>query len=244
MNDSRPPERRFNVARVLTGLVLIGCVTFGVAYYMPLSSAHTTLAREHQSLTSQQANLGAQLKLATEQLETAQRERDQLAARLAKISDAESEGESAASRLHAAVSESLDARLKRGELTVERVGFDTLIQIENAKLYRGHQVTVNPLGKAVLCDVVKALSDAASAVQLTGHSATEKVDNPILRADYPTTYELTAARAANGAVTLTQCGLDPKRITATGVGHYRPLTGTEAKSDGQLRIAITPVVSP
>jgi flagellar motor protein MotB len=239
MDDPFAPKKRFSLGRVLTGLVLLGTGTFAIAFYFPLLEAHSALVREHESLSAQQANLGSQLKLTSEQLEATQKERESLRTQLSKKDDAQAERERAAGSLMHALSSALEPRIKRKALKVVQQGLDTVVQIDNAKLYRGNQASVHPPGSAVLCDIAKALTGADAQLQVIAYSTSAQVDNALLRRSFATTVELTAARAASAALAITSCGLDPKRVVASGVGHHRTLDGAEANSDGQIGIVVS-----
>ncbi len=239
-DDPFRPRKRFNVGRVLTGLVVIFAATFGIAYYMPLSKAHSALAQEHQSLTSEQQSVSQQLKETTAQLQATQKERDELKAKLGKIDDGEASEVKRAQDLHNEISGALEKRAGRKDLAIASSANTTVIVIDDAKLFRGHQAHVNPIGKAILCDVAKAVKGKDVSLQIEGHTTDDEVSNPILRKDYPTTLELSAVRAAGATLALGQCGVDRKQMVAAGVGHHRPLPETKKGSSGQIKIVVTP----
>jgi chemotaxis protein MotB len=133
----------------------------------------------------------------------------------------------------------LAARIERKDFTIEQRNSFAQIVIDEAKLFRGHQAYVNPIGRAVLCDLAKALKDEKTKIDVTAHATSETV-NVVLRVDYPSTWELTTARAAATVVTLSQCGLPADRLLASGAGHHRPLPNVIKDSTGQISLAVHP----
>lgn len=232
-------KKRFNLSRVVIALLLVGSVTFVIAYYLPLSDAHSALAKQHESVATEQQKLTAQLKTTTEQLQTVQKERDSLTSRLGEIDQAKAAASKQVEELHAAVASALKKRTDRKTLRVEQDGATTAIVIEDVNLFRGHQVSVHSVGKAILCDVAKALKPLEGPITVTGHTADDSVKNSILRKDYSTALELSVARAASAALILKKCGVDGKRMAASGVGAHRPIEGTKKGSTGQVKIEVT-----
>lgn len=238
-NDPFSPKKRFSAGRVFTGLVLIFSATFVVAYYAPLTDAHSALAKEHESLSGAQRNVSTQLKLTTSQLEAAQKERDGLHEKLTGI-EKQKEAEKAKFRgLFDGLAEKLKKRVGRKQLQLSQEGPKTVLLIDDLMLFRAHEVTVHRPGRAVVCDVARAVKGQDLRLEVVAHSASERIDNPILAGEFSSTWGLTASRAVGVVQMLIKCGVKPETISATGAAHHRPLEGLLKNSTGQVRVVIS-----
>lgn len=85
---------------------------------------------------------------------------------------------------------------------------------------------LRPNALPVLDRVAAAFKDSTKIMRVEGHT-----DNlPIATVQYPSNWELSAARAIN--VTryfITQYAIDPRRLSATGYGEYRPLVPNDTE---------------
>jgi chemotaxis protein MotB len=248
MSDQLPPKgglrAKLSLGRILTGAIVVASVTFGLAYYVPLSNAHSALAQAHSSLTSSNAGTSVQLEKTTQQLMDTQKERDELAAKLKAVDDAK---ESAAQTVAAAVDrakEKLDkiTASKQAQFGDSERGLS--IWIDDAKLFRPHQVSVHPPGRKVLCAVAAALKDSEGKIQVGGHAQQAEVKNFALKADYATAWDVSAARAVGALRVLESCGLSGERLRAVAHANFSPNKQAEKTSEGQITISLMPEEAP
>lgn len=84
----------------------------------------------------------------------------------------------------------------------------------------------------VLDKVAAAVKPSAQILRVEGHTD----DLPIATVQYPSNWELSAARAIS--VTryfIVKHGIDPRRLSATGYGEYRPLVANNSSEDNRKR---------
>jgi chemotaxis protein MotB len=99
-------------------------------------------------------------------------------------------------------------------------------------------------GVAKLSDKAVPALDALAAtlvkypnpVRVEGHTD----DQPISTRDFPSNWELSAARAANVVHRFARAGISPQRLSVIGFGEYRPTQGndTVAGRDANRRVVI------
>jgi chemotaxis protein MotB len=91
----------------------------------------------------------------------------------------------------------------------------------------GH-ADIRPEAYPVLDRLAAAVKDSPRTIRVEGHT-----DNlPIATIQYPSNWELSAARAI--MVTryfITKHGIDPHRLSATGYGEYRPVVANNGEED-------------
>ena len=108
----------------------------------------------------------------------------------------------------------------------ERVTFPT----GQAKLLESFQATLQKIASLIA-------SKKGYRVVISGHT-----DNtPIKTAQFPSNWELSAARAISVAKSLTENGVDPARVSIQGNAEYRPLykNATPANKRANRRVEIT-----
>lgn len=89
---------------------------------------------------------------------------------------------------------------------------------------------LRPEARQLLGPVAQALAGVSNYVRVEGYTD----DLPINTVQYPSNWELSAARAINVTrYLIQQYGLDPKRFSSLGYGEYRPLYPNTSESNRQ-----------
>jgi flagellar motor protein MotB len=233
-------REKLNTSRVVSVLSVIALVTFALAYYAPLSSAHSALAKEHETLSVSQAGTSTQLEKTTEQLSQTQKERDEMAAKLEAIDKAKEQLASKRKAIVEAVQDKLAKELKSKTASVEDDGTSVVVSVDNNQLFNSHEAKAHRSGKTLLCKLGKALKDTEGRVEVAGHMADKKVKNPILRREYLTPWDASAGRAVGALRVLQSCGVSGKRLSAAGYGYYQEVKPSGKRVDGVTQIKITP----
>ena len=105
-------------------------------------------------------------------------------------------------------------------------------------LFKSGDADLSPRGKEVLAKlggVLKNLSD--KQILIGGHTD----DRPIHTAQFPSNWELSAARAVNVARYLAESvGVDPKHLTAAGFSEFHPRSKKEKSKNRRIEILLTP----
>ncbi len=230
-------KSKLNTGRVVTGLALIVLVTFVFAFYMPLSSAHSALANQHETLSKSNSGTNEQLEKTTQQLMETQKERDEAQAKLKKLDEEKAAAEKPIEDLRAAVDGKFDKKVK-----VEEVASGVELVVDNLYLFRGHEASVHPPGRKLLCGIAQALKSVEADVDVRAYSDSGTVKNSILRRDFPTVWDATSARAVGALRVLETCGVAGKRMRASGQAQHG-VGELLKRSDGQIRIVLTPAKS-
>lgn len=134
------------------------------------------------------------------------------------------------------------------QVRVERIQGQIRVDMVDEILFDSGETILKPEGVAVLTKVGSVLSRVSDRrVEVHGHT-----DNvPILGAlakQFPTNWELSAARATNVARFLQdQARLDPTRLTATANSEYQPRASNESdkgrRLNRRIEIRLAPVVT-
>ncbi len=107
------------------------------------------------------------------------------------------------------------------DVTVELDGDAVRISLHGPMLFGRTRADVSPAARPLLRTVARIVAKARYEVHVHGHT-----DNfPVATPDYPTNWELSAARAVNVArVLIEDAGLNPALVSATGHSMYKPRT--------------------
>ena len=231
---------KLNTSRVVSVLSVIALITVALAFYAPLNSAHSALAKEHETLSVSHTSTSTQLDRTTEQLSQTQKERDELAAKLESVDKANEQLASKRKAIVQSIEGKLSKQVKSKAVRVEDDGTSVVISIDNDQIFNGHEAKAHRTGKTLLCDVAKALKDSDGRVEVAGHMTDSKVKNPILRREFSTVWDATAGRAVGALRVLQSCGVSGKRLSAAGYGEYQELKPNGKRADGVTEIKVTP----
>lgn len=120
----------------------------------------------------------------------------------------------------------------------------TVAVLQSDIFFESGSAELLPQAASRLADVARRIQTeyAGRDVRVEGYTDSQPI-GPALRAQYPTNWELSAARAASVARYLQQQhGLDPRRVEIVGFGEYRPLA-SNASAEGRqenrrVRVAV------
>jgi flagellar motor protein MotB len=230
----------FSPSRVIAFLIGIGAVTFALAYYVPLSSAHSTLAQAHDSLSSSNAGTTLQLEKTTQQLMDVQKQRDEAAQKLKAIDDAKESASGAIVQAGQRMKEKLGKLAASKQVEINEQPGGVALVLDNAKLFKANEVTVGPAGRKVLCAIAPGLKELDSDVEVRGYTAQPDVKVPALKAHYQTAWDLSAVRAAGVLRVLESCGVPADRMRAVGYANHRLTKPLDKGSDGAIHIWLAP----
>jgi chemotaxis protein MotB len=139
----------------------------------------------------------------------------------------------------------LQTKFKRmidaGHLKVTTRHGRVVLQLHNDVLFDKGEAEVKPDGKQALGEIAATLRGVgAKRFQVAGHTDTEPITTE-KKKDFPTNWELSAARAIAVVKILVGQGVDPGTLSAAGYGPYDPVA-SNGTPDGQAknrRIEIT-----
>lgn len=117
------------------------------------------------------------------------------------------------------ITEALRPLVQSGQVRLTRLPRGLAVEINASVLFAPGQATLQPASLAGLTAVATVVARADNAVQIEGHT-----DNvPIASAQYPSNWELSAARASSVVRVFEANGVAPHRLTAIGYADNRPV---------------------
>jgi len=135
----------------------------------------------------------------------------------------------------------LKAMIDAGHLKVTTRRGRIVLQLHNDVLFAIGEADLKPDGKQAITEVASTLKQVGSKrFQVAGHTDNAPITTE-KKKEFPTNWELSAARAISVVKLLVAQGVDPGMISAAGYGPYDPVA-SNATPDGQAknrRIEIT-----
>jgi type VI secretion system protein ImpK len=119
-------------------------------------------------------------------------------------------------RLHRFLQPEIDAKLV---VVTETTPQRTEVRIFNGGMFDSGSATVHDAFVPLLIKIGDALNDEQGMVVITGHTD----DQPIHTIQFPSNYELSAARAQAAAAIMAQRLRDPSRVTVKGLANMVPI---------------------
>jgi chemotaxis protein MotB len=128
------------------------------------------------------------------------------------------------------VSDELRSFMGQRLIEVSRVGDTVEVAMKSQMLFESGSARLAPQAMPALEGLARVLGPAGNGIRVEGHT-----DNrPISTLQFPSNWELSAARAASVVHFLMRVGIDPARMAAIGYGEHRPV-GDNATDEGRQR---------
>jgi chemotaxis protein MotB len=128
------------------------------------------------------------------------------------------------------IGETLQSFVDKQLVDVQRVGDTIEVDMKSQMLFESGSARLSQQALPALEGLGKVLRPLANTVRVEGHT-----DNrPIATLQFPSNWELSAARAASVVHFLMRVGIPPSRMAAIGYGEHRPVTDN-ASEDGRAR---------
>lgn len=105
-----------------------------------------------------------------------------------------------------------------GQLRLARHGHGIALEIPEDSLFASAEAVPSPRAKGVLESLARVLADSQYSIRVEGHTDNRRMSST----QYPSNWELSAARAATVVRALQQEGLAAERLSATGLADTRP----------------------
>jgi chemotaxis protein MotB len=170
------------------------------------------------------AENAGRLKSKEEQLADAERVRLELEAqRLQRLEEEKQDQE-----LLKAAQQKVETLLSAGQGSVFLKGDILTVRLTNNVLFASGRASLSNEGSEVLKAVAQLLNSELKdlAVKVEGHTDNEPIGQ-VLKAKYPSNWDLSSARASAAIVALTENGLDPNRMQAVGRADTAPVESNE-----------------
>ena len=212
-----------------------GCVT--TATYEKKSAEADSQAKELAAVKADRDELDKVLKAKTDDLSKSiadlrqktadlEAENTRLKENLAdlKKKDAEVQSES---NTYKQLMQEMKGEVAKGQVTISELKGKLTLDVVDKILFASGQAEVTKEGLAVLKRVIDILKNVKDkSIRTEGHTDNVKIKGALVK-QYPTNWELSAARAINVAKYLQQQGIDPVLLSATAFGEYKPIAGND-----------------
>ena len=113
-----------------------------------------------------------------------------------------------------------------------------LVDMKDKMLFPSGSAQLSRTAVQALRKVSYVLSGLPNHIQVEGNTD----DRPIHTDEFPSNWELSAARAASVVHLMTRMGVDPSRMSAIGYGEYRPVADNDSEEGRQKNRRVTLVV--
>ena len=152
---------------------------------------------------------------------------EKLRADLAAQTKAQQEKVEKVSATYEGLLEKMKGEIAKGEVTISELKGKLTLNMVDSILFDSGRSEVKAGGAAVLQKVVSILKDVRDkAIRIEGHTDNVQIGGALAR-QYPTNWELSAARAINVTRTLEKQGVDAASLAAVAYGETRPIAGND-----------------
>jgi chemotaxis protein MotB len=210
---------------IAVALVAGGCVSKGEFEKLQTDKNQEidALQKQREGLEQQTRELQSQRKALEEQKAALERQQSQLRTDLERAEKQRAQLEAAnqqtKSQYDGLVS-NLNEEVKKGQLQVRQYKDMLTVEVAEQLFFDSGKAALKDSGKEVLKkvgEVLKGYDD--KIVRVVGHT-----DNvPIATAQFPSNWELSAARATTVVRFLQSAGVPPERLSAAGRGEFSPI---------------------
>ena len=125
------------------------------------------------------------------------------------------------------VEKSMKSLVQQGIINIRRHENWLEIEINTGILFYSGSATVSDEALDVLFKLANILAPQPNTIEVEGHTDNQ----PIHTSVYPSNWELSAARAATVVRMLSDYGVEPRRMQATGFGDNRPLVDNSTEKN-------------
>lgn len=205
--------------KVFSGLLFVGTAAFALAFYLPLTRAHSKLRDEYANTSKQATTFRQQLTDTVATLNHTTEECDKMRTELRSQNKQTEDLAQRAERIERSLQSSLKKFLGKGKLSLERQKEVVRVELaaQAAAAPTGGDLT--DFGKKALCAVGSSLKDTNARIEVQGlGAANDKTGGE---------WQLAAARAGNAAQQLIKnCGIEPSKLSISVGGKQNGVSGS------------------
>ncbi len=119
----------------------------------------------------------------------------------------------------------LEPFIKKDLVEVKKTDLWVEIDIKSELLFESGEAAIQLKASPVLAKISEVLRHTNNVIRVEGHT-----DNiPIETIEFPSNWDLSAARAASVVRELADAGINPARLVAVGYGEYHPLADNKTR---------------
>jgi len=140
--------------------------------------------------------------------------------------------------LAASLEDELQAFVGQRLVEISRVGDTIEVAMKSQLLFDSGSARLAPAALPALDGLGQVLLPTPNAIRVEGHTD----DRPINTVQFPSNWELSAARAASVVHFLVRLGIAPERMAAIGYGEHRPVADNALEEGRQRNRRVTLVI--
>jgi len=219
-----PKKQLLFVIVVLFSFFINGCVTSGT-YEKKVKEADNQ-AKEITSLQQKYDKMKADRDQLKEAFANAASEQAKLKENLAELKKKEAEVQTE-SNTYKQLMQEMKGEIAKGQITISELQGKLTMDVVDKILFASGQSDVKKEGLDVLQRVVEILKNVKDkSIRIEGHTDNIRIKGRLAK-QYPSNWELSAARAINVTKYLQKQGLDPALLSATAFGEYKPIANND-----------------
>jgi len=140
------------------------------------------------------------------------------------------------SKMQQQVQDAMQSLIDAKTVSVTRESLWLKVEINTDMLFPSGSAGFSDRAQPVLDKLAAVLKPFPNPIRVEGHTD----DRPIRTAEFPSNWELSAARAASVVHEFTKAGIGPLRLEIVGFGEYRPLQANDSAAgrNANRRVAI------
>lgn len=197
------------------------------------------LDSEKRQLQRTSSELQARIELLEQSLSHADESAGQLQRALAELAKRKAEADERIAEFRSLLGR-FQKLIDAGKLRVKMVAGRMVVELPTDVLFRSGAATLSPSGQEAITEVAQLLAEIPDrSFQVEGHTDSVQIST----AQYPSNWELAAARSVRVVKTMIEAGMPPERISASSYGEFRPVQSNETREgrDANRRIEIVVV---
>jgi F0F1-type ATP synthase membrane subunit b/b' len=210
----RPSGGTMRWGRILTALLVVACLTFGFAFYLPLVRAHEALTKHFSEVQTRVDSAKKSESEARADVKELQEKQQELEAKLKQAEEAKQPSTNAGSSSKSALEAKLQKPLAKDQAALGSAEGHAVAGVSLGFALTKGKLAVSPDGQAALCGVASTSSKRPIRVLAI---ADKKSIPPTLAVRLKTPLDYSSAVAALVVETLRdKCKVDPTYLSATG----------------------------
>lgn len=205
------------VIAVLFSFLFSGCVTTGT--YEKQTKELSSLQQKYEKMKADRDQL-------KEAFASASSEKEKLSEDLAELKKEKAEVQTE-SETYKQLTQQMKGEIAKGQVTISELKGKLTMDVVDKILFASGQAEVKQEGLEVLQRVVEILKTVKDkSIRIEGHTDNVQIKGRLAK-QYPTNWELSAARALNVTRYLQEQGIDPVLLSATAFGEYKPVANND-----------------
>ena len=158
--------------------------------------------------------------------------------RLAKPSESQTRQREQMRGIAQDIAKVLDVLVRGGQVKVTQNNRGISVEINASVLFASGQAQVRPETQRALQEVARVLATTEQGIQVEGYTD----DTPISTSQFPSNWELSAARASSVVRLFIDSGVAEPRLSVIGYGPNRPLTPNDTSENRARNRRVTVLI--